>query len=311
MVTLMKKITFKVTCSLLFGLPEGKEKDALMEDFTTALKGIWAIPLDFPGTSFRKALQARGRICKVLSDLINRRKKQIEEGKMGSNVDTISSLLILRDENGEPLTEELIIDNLIAVIIASHDTSTIVLSLLIRHLARDTKVSEKVLEEQKEVAKAREGSDHGKLTWSEMQMMKYTWTVAQELMRITPPVVGNFKCAWRDITFAGFVIPKGWQVFWVAAGTHMDEKIFEDPNKFEPSRFESPSLPPYSYIPFGAGPRVCPGIEFARIEVMLVIHHLITNYQWTEMIPNEPITRDPMPYPAKGLPVKLLPRKNV
>ncbi|KAK9283547.1 hypothetical protein L1049_011794 [Liquidambar formosana] len=93
--------------------------------------------------------------------------------------------------------------------------------------------------------------------------MKYTWTVAQELMRLTPPVVGSFKCARRDITFNGFDIPKGWQVFCVAAGTHMDEKYFEDPEKFDPSRFEITSFPPYVYIPFGAGPRVCPGTEFA------------------------------------------------
>ncbi|KAK9283896.1 hypothetical protein L1049_012151 [Liquidambar formosana] len=53
------------------------------------------------------------------------------------------------------------------------------------------------------------------------------------------------------------------QVFWVAPGTHMDEKYFEDPEKFDPSRFESTSFPPYVYIPFGAAPRVCPGTEFA------------------------------------------------
>lgn len=45
-----------------------------------------------------------------------------------------------------------------------------------------------------------------------MQMMKYTWRVAQELMRITPPAAGNFRVITRDITFNGFDIPKGWQV---------------------------------------------------------------------------------------------------
>lgn len=62
-----------------------------------------------------------------------------------------------------------------------------------------------------EVAKARKGSE-GKLTWTEIQMMSYTWRVAQEIMRLTPPVSGNFKCASRDTSFDGFHIPKGWQV---------------------------------------------------------------------------------------------------
>ncbi|KAA8533976.1 hypothetical protein F0562_031493 [Nyssa sinensis] len=59
--------------------------------------------------------------------------------------------------------------------------------------------------------KGRDGSDE-MLGWSEMQMMKYTWRVAQEVMRLTPPGFGNFKRAWRDTSFGGFDIPKGWQM---------------------------------------------------------------------------------------------------
>ncbi|KAK0593510.1 hypothetical protein LWI29_037886 [Acer saccharum] len=94
----------------------------------------------------------------------------------------------------------------------------------------------------------------------------------------------------------------------MASGTHMDKNTFENPEKFDPAlRFENSSkmLPPYTYIPFGAGPRICPGAEFGRIEVLLIIHHLITKYQWTEMVPDEPIAREPMPYPARGLPVNI------
>ncbi|CAK9133701.1 unnamed protein product [Ilex paraguariensis] len=312
-VTLMKTVTFKVTCSLLFGLAEGKEKDALLNDFMFTIRGAWAIPLDVPGTIFRKAMQARRRISKVLSDLIKRRKMDMEDGKVSSQEDVMSTFLALRDENGEPLPEEEIIDNLITLIIASHDTTTILLSLFIRHLARDAEVCYKVLEEQKQVLKAREGSSAGMLGWNEVQKMKYTWRVAQELMRLTSPAFGNFKRTTRDISFGGFDIPKGWQVFWVTSPTHMDNNIFEQPEKFDPSRFENPtkSVPPYTYIPFGAGPRICPGVEYARIEVLLIIHHLITNYSWTEVIPNEPLAREPMPYPAMGLPIKLHPRKDV
>ena len=67
------------------------------------------------------------------------------------------------------------------------------------------------LTEQNEVMEAKKGSD-GKLTWNEIQMMKYTWRVAQEMMRFTPPILGNFRQVTRDIHFDGFDIPKGWQV---------------------------------------------------------------------------------------------------
>lgn len=145
-VALMKRITFTITCSLLFGLQEGKEKDALLEDFTIAVKGTWSVPLNFPGTMFRKALRARGRICKLFSDLIARRKTGLEDGSLGSHEDIILSLLSLRDENGKPIPEEEIINSLIAIVIASHDTTTVLLSLIIRQLARNANVYNKVLE---------------------------------------------------------------------------------------------------------------------------------------------------------------------
>lgn len=89
----------------------------------------------------------------------------------------------------------------------------------------------------------------------------------------------------------------------------MDENLFQDPKKFDSSRFEGSvkSVPPYTYVAFGAGMRFCPGADFARIEVLLVIHHLIKNYKWTQLIRDEPIIQDPLPYPAMGLPVKLCP----
>ncbi|TXG49969.1 hypothetical protein EZV62_025844 [Acer yangbiense] len=255
----------------------------------------------------------RGRVCKVLSNLIAIRKREMEEGIVDSQDNMISSLLVLRSENGEPLMEQEILDLFLSLIMASNDTTTVLLTHLVRLMSRDSEIYNKVLAEQNEVVEAKKGSD-GKLTWNGIQMMKYTWRVTQEVMRFTPPLLGNFRQVTSDIHFDGFHIPKGWQLLWVASSTHMNKDIFEDPNKFDPSRFETSSkaaFPPYTYVPFGAGPRMCPGAEFVRAKILLVIHHLITKYQWTELIPNEPVTCDPLPYPAMGLPVKLYKRNGV
>jgi cytochrome P450 len=68
-----------------------------------------------------------------------------------------------------------------------------------------------ILIEQREVIKVKGGRD-GKITWNEIQMMKYSWRVAQEVMRFYPPIFGNFRQITKDIEFDGFDIPKGWQV---------------------------------------------------------------------------------------------------
>ncbi|KAH0979562.1 hypothetical protein GBA52_006739 [Prunus armeniaca] len=94
---------------LLFGLPEGQEKDALLEDFAIATKGLWAIPLNIPGTIFYKAMQARGRISKIFINLMQNRRVEEDKNNPQKN-DIISVFFHLRDEAGEPLQVEEILD---------------------------------------------------------------------------------------------------------------------------------------------------------------------------------------------------------
>ncbi|KAK1270606.1 Taxane 10-beta-hydroxylase [Acorus gramineus] len=61
-VTLMKKLTFNVTCSLLFGLYDEPMKEALFEDFSQAFKVVWSVPVDFPGTPYHRGIKSRSRI---------------------------------------------------------------------------------------------------------------------------------------------------------------------------------------------------------------------------------------------------------
>ncbi|XP_010922745.1 taxane 13-alpha-hydroxylase [Elaeis guineensis] len=310
-VPLMKKLTFNITCSLLFGLHHEPTNEALFEDFVQVLAGLFTIPINLPGTAYWRALRARSRIDRRALPILQSRKELLTEGILKAKDDIISSILSLKDENNEPLTEEAVTDNFVALIIASHDTTAILLSLMVWKLARDPEIYSKVSEEQMAILRDRQDDVQGKLTWNEVQRMKYTWRVAQELMRIIPPVSGSLRKAVKDLHFGGYDIPQGWQLLWETSGTHMDKDIFEDPTNFDPSRFESPSkpVPPFAYIPFGAGYRMCIGNEFARVEVLTVMHHLVTKFEWSQLFPDETITRRPLPYPSKGLPIKLKRRK--
>lgn len=92
--------------------------------------------------------------------------------------------------------------------------------------------------------------------------------------------------------------------------THMDAKIFEDPSKFDPKRFENQaSVPPYCLVPFGGGPRICPGYEFAKIETLITIHYLVTRFTWELCCKDNCFSRDPTPTPTEGLPIQILPKK--
>ncbi|KAL4610920.1 hypothetical protein ACB092_08G087400 [Castanea dentata] len=269
----MKKLTFTMACNILFGIRDEYTIEALFKEFASASKALWSLPINFPGTVYWKGLRARSSIANL-------------------------SLPILRKKR-EDLSNDAIIDNCITLVIASHDTSTILLSLMIRQLARDPEIYKKVLEEQMDIVKKREGKED-KLTWAEIQKMKYTWQVAQELMRTIPTVFGGFRKALKDTSYAGYAIPKGWQVFWSSDGTHMNNDIFE--NRKSP-------IPPYAYMAFGGGVHTCIGNEFARVETLTTIHNLVTMYEWSQLNPEEVITRQPMPYPSMHLPIKIKPRR--
>lgn len=99
------------------------------------------------------------------------------------------------------------------------------------------------------------------------------------------------------------------QLYWSANSTHKNPQYFPEPEKFDPSRFEGSGPAPYTFVPFGGGPRMCPGKEYARLEILVFMHNLVKRFKWEKVLPDEKIIVDPMPIPAKDLPIKLFPHK--
>ncbi|XP_044970546.1 cytochrome P450 716B1-like [Hordeum vulgare subsp. vulgare] len=311
---LMKRLTFDIISALLFGLERGAVRDALAGDFARMVEGMWAVPANLPFTAFSRSLKASGRARRLLEGITREKKKasQAEErgnGKASRDNDLITCLLSLKDGHGERLlTDEEIVDNAMVALIAGHDTSSILMTFMVRHLANDDATLAAMVQEHEEIANNK--GDGEALTWEDLTKMKLTWRVAQETLRVVPPIFGNFRRALEDTEFDGYLIPKGWQVFWTANVTHMDASIFHEPAKFDPSRFETENLrasaaPPCSFVAFGGGPRICPGIEFSRIETLVTMHHLVRQFRWKLCCKENTFVRDPMPSPLLGLPVEI------
>ncbi|KAK2988261.1 hypothetical protein RJ640_019453, partial [Escallonia rubra] len=89
------------------------------------------------------------------------------------------------------------------------------------------------------------------------------------------------------------------QAFWSAYSTHKDPNYFPNPEKFDPSRFEGNGALPFSFVPFGGGPSMCPGREYARLEILIFMHRLVTKFKWERLKPNEKIINEPSPIPAE------------
>ncbi|KAL3738747.1 hypothetical protein ACJRO7_020162 [Eucalyptus globulus] len=150
-----------------------------------------------------------------------------------------------------------------------HYTTSTSITVIVNYLASLPHIYEKIYKEQMETAKSKVPGEL--LNWDDIQKMKYSWNVACESMRQSPPAQGAFREAITDFTFAGYTIPKGW-------------KYFLDPEKFDPSRFEGTRPTPFTYVPFGGRPRMRPGKEYLE-----------------KVIPDEKIIYNPSPVPASGL----------
>ncbi|KAI7746385.1 hypothetical protein M8C21_011911, partial [Ambrosia artemisiifolia] len=296
----VKICSFELACCLFMSLDKPNQIAKLGSLFNILLKGIIELPINFPGTRFYRSKKAVSAIITEIITIIKARRVDLEEGKASSSQDLLSHLLTSSDENGRCLTEKEIAKNILLLLFAGHDTSTVTITLLMKSLGERPDVYAKVL---KEICKAKEAG--GLLKWEDIQNMRYSWNVVSEVLRLYPATSGTYREALVDIEYAGYTIPKGWKLHWSASSTHKDKANFEDPTRFDPSRFEGLGPTPFTFVPFGGGPRMCLGKEFSRLEVLTFLHYIVTNFKWELLITNEKIKYDPVPVPAKGLPIRI------
>ncbi|KAK2991329.1 hypothetical protein RJ640_007549 [Escallonia rubra] len=300
---LIKKYTFELVCRIFMSIEDPNQVASFADKFAILAAGLLAMPIDFPGTTFNRAIKAANFIRKELSPILKERRDQLAEKKVVAARDLLSQILITTDEDGKHLTEMEVSDMILGILEASHDTVSTVITFVLYYLADHPDVYAQVLAEQKEIADSKGPGEW--LNWDDMKKMKYSRCVLNEVMRLQSPSQGTFRQAITDFTYAGFSIPKGWKVFWSVYSTHKDPKYFSNPEEFDPSRFDGKGPLPYTFVPFGGGPSMCPGGEFARLEALTFMHRLVTKFKWERLNPNEKIISEPAPIPADGLPIRL------
>ncbi|KAL8154012.1 hypothetical protein V2J09_011772 [Rumex salicifolius] len=273
----MKKFVFEVGILAVFGHLDGEYRRELKKNYCQVENGYNSFPTKIPGTAYKKALQARQKLTEIIREIMDERKeKRMEEKNL------LDHLLNSKDEGGKVLTEDQIADNVIGVLFAAQDTTASVLTWIIKYLHDNPKLLEAVKDEQKAIYESNNEGER-QLTWSQTRKMTLTHKF-------------NFlRCFFgHQVVLESYVIPKGWKVLPLFRNIHHNPEFFQDPHKFDPSRFEAAPIP-NTFVPFGSGLHACPGNELARLEMFVMIHHLVTKFRWELVGSQSGIQYSPFP----------------
>ncbi|KAL3692106.1 hypothetical protein R1sor_005757 [Riccia sorocarpa] len=279
----MQRVIFKIMTLKFFGIPWDSEiADGTAPLLQTASQGLTCVPINFPGTVFYKAINARLKLEQILLPII-RELRSSESGGSSKYADSSEDFpyqeVLNYEMNGEKISDVGVCDILLSPILTgSHGPSTVI-GLTIYHLTNNPSVLEKAQAEVDRIRKRKEELGEIDISVSDLKDLKYLTQVYNEVLRISTVVPGTARIAKTDIHYNGYVIPKGWSVLTPFVLAHMDPKLYPEPTKFDPDRFETPPNPG-KFFPFGRGYRSCVGRDFTKLVVLMALYHIISNFTW-------------------------------
>ncbi|MSP69577.1 MAG: cytochrome P450 [Bacteroidetes bacterium] len=188
-------------------------------------------------------------------------------------------------DTGEFMSDETIMIEILQLLVAGNETSTTAATWAFYLLAKNPEHISKIRTEIETVF-----SDNP-IEYSGIVKLTYTSAVLDEAMRVNPPFWMIDREAIDDDEFRGMKIPKGTTVVPYIYGVHHNEKVWQKPDKFDPSRFlseKTAKMHSFAHIPFGGGPRVCIGQNMAKMQILLVLSAIIKKYDF-ELTPNKDV----------------------
>lgn len=220
------------------------------------------LPFALPTPEHLRIRRARWKLRRILQRLVDERRRSSPKSDMP---DVIDLLLAARDEGtGEPLSATTILDELVTLLIAGHESTANALTWALVLLA--THPAELAL-----LRAELDAAPGGVLGLEELGKLTRLRAVVDETMRLFPPAWSFGRAPRRDDEIAGYAVPAGGLVMIVPWATHRDRRLFAHPEAFAPSRFIATTPVPFSYLPFGGGPRTCIGHAFARVEAQVLL----------------------------------------
>ncbi|KAM5554290.1 ent-kaurenoic acid oxidase 1-like [Rosa sericea] len=295
--TQLRKITFRIIMFIFLSTETESVMEALEREYTELNYGVRAMAINIPGFAYHKALKARKNLVAIFQSSVDERRAQKKAGNFfRKKKDMMDALLDVEDEDGRKLTDEEVIDILLMYLNAGHESSGHTIMWATVLLREHPEVFQKAKAEQEEILKRRPPTQKG-LTLKEYREMEYLSKVIDETLRFVSFSLVVFREANKDVNINGYIIPKGWKALAWFRSVHWDSEIYPNPREFNPSRWDNYTPKPATFLPFGAGSRLCPGNDLAKLEIAIFLHHFLLGYELERINPQCPMIHLPHPRP--------------
>jgi cytochrome P450 len=299
----MKELTLDVASMVFMGHEPGADRDLVTKvnrAFTTTTRAGGAI-IRYPVPPFKwwRGLRAR----KVLEDYFYER---VKDRRNAEGTDMLTVLCQTEDEDGNSFTDEDIVNHMIFLMMAAHDTSTSTTTTMTYNLAAHPEWQERCREESDRLG-------DGPLDIESLEKLETLDLVMNESLRMVTPLPFNMRQTVRDTDLLGYYVPAGTNVVTWPGMNHRLPELWTEPDKFDPERFAEPRAEHkkhrYAFAPFGGGAHKCIGMVFGQLEVKTVVHRLLRRYRLELPRPGYQPRWDygGMPIPMDGMPIVLRP----
>lgn len=295
----LKQLTLDVATRVFMGMPSGGDASKINRAFVNSVRaGTAFVRHPVPGGRWAAGLHGR----KVLEAYFG---ENMPAKRAADTEDLFSALCHATTDDGDRFSDADIVNHMIFLMMAAHDTSTVTSSAMAYYLAKHPEWQERAREES--LALGDELPDIEALDRLETLDL-----VMKEALRLVAPVPSLARKTVKDTEVLGHYIPEGTLVAVSPTVNHFSPEHWTDPFRFDPERFAEPRREDRSHrmawMPFGGGAHKCVGLHFGGLEVKLLIHEMLRACRWS--VPESYTARwdyVSLPVPIDGLPVRLVP----
>jgi len=294
-----KTLTLDLAAKIFLGIELGAEADRMRHAFEAAVAASMSVVrLSIPGLEFHAGLRGREHMEAFFQRLLDERRD-------GKGTDMLSRLARAENEEGERLSDREVVDHMIFLMMAAHDTTTSALTSLTYELARHPEWQERVREEVM-------GFGKRWIEYDDLLQVPVTTRCIHETLRRYPPLSTIPRVSTKPFVFGGYEIPADVMVVVYPIEVHHHEEWWERPFDFDPDRFAAPRKEherhSHLFIPFGGGDHMCLGLRFAEMQIRAILFQLVQRYRFgVEPGYRMPVQQAPISRPMDGLPIRLQP----